>query len=84
MSANEIIITEEQRKKINAYYSEARELLSEIEAAQENLKDILSSVEESTGLKKAIVSKYYKSRYKDEVSKTLELAAVFEFLDEGE
>ena len=84
MSENTIVITEEQRKKINAYYGEARGLLAEIQAAQENLKDILSTVEESTNVKKALVSKYYKGRFKDELNKVSELAAVFEFLEEGQ
>ena len=79
---SDLIYTEAQRATIAASRSEAFELLQEIQAANENLKDIVEAVAESTGIKKAKIMKYYKQKFDDKLKALSEDVALFEFLDE--
>ena len=76
------IYTEAQRKTIAASRSEAFELLQEIQAANENLKDIVKAVADATGIKAEEIKAYYKQKFDDKIKNTSARAALFEFLDE--
>ena len=76
------IYTEAQRKTIAASRPEAFDYLQEIQAANENLKDVVSALAEKTGLDKTQISGYYKASFKQVIKKASANAALFEFLDE--
>jgi hypothetical protein len=65
------------------YVKESIRVLAEIAALQDEYKMIVATVAESTTMKKGLVSKYMKSRFKLETEKTKKLGIVFEQLDEA-
>ena len=78
----EQIFTEEQRKLIREARGEAFDYLQEIQAANENLKDIVSALADKTNIKKAKIMKYYKQSFADKLKDLSEDVAFFEFVEE--
>lgn len=78
----DIILTEEQRKLLKEYKKEAFGYLNEIQAANENLKDVVKNASEGSGLDKKIVSKFFKASFKNSVDDLVEEAEVLQFLSE--
>ena len=76
----QIIITEEQRSKLAEYKDEAFAALSAMEEAKQHLKDIVESAAEVTLLKKAQVSKHFKTMFNDDLDKMIELVENLKFL----
>lgn len=70
-------------KLMNAYYSRASEAMRAETNAKAEFKAEVEGIADASGLPKAIVSKYFKARYKDETAKSKELAEVFDVLDEA-
>lgn len=68
---------------MKGYLSESYEYLDTISEAQKNFKDVVETVSDTTGLKKALVSKYLKERYELKTKKTKELGELFGKLDEA-
>lgn len=69
-------------KLFKGYNEEALNLLNEAEGIMQNFKDVVETVAETTGLKKATVSKFFKQRYADKIKEGSETAALFEQLEE--
>ena len=68
-------------KLFQGYNSEALALLSEADGIMQNFKDVVETVAETTGLKKAKVSKFFKDRYAQKIKEGSETAALFETLE---
>lgn len=68
-------------KLFQGYNSEALEYLREAAEQMENFKDVVETVAETTGLKKAKVSKFFKDRYAQKIKEGSETAALFETLE---
>jgi hypothetical protein len=64
------------------YLKEAFEHLATIEEADQQFKEVVETVSETTGLKKAKVSKYLKERHAAKTKATRELGQLFEALDD--
>lgn len=64
------------------YLKEAFEHLGVIEEADGLFKEVVETVAETTGLKKARVSKYFKERFAAKTKATKELGELFGKLDE--
>lgn len=79
----ELQITPKQKEQILGYKGEAFEFLGQVEEAATQFKDIVAAASETTGLKKGIISKYFKISYKDDVKKLTEEADVIGFLNEA-
>ncbi len=73
-------ITSQQRDLLAGYTKEAYSLYTEIEAANENIKDIVDAAAEATGLDKTVVKKHFATQYKDDLEKQEELVAKLRFL----
>lgn len=69
---------------LKQYRVEAYDYLKVITEQQANFKDLMATVEEVVGIKKAVISKWMKARFKEETKKTAELAATFAALDEAD
>lgn len=78
----DIILTEEQRKLLKEYKKEAFGYLNEIQAAKENLKDVVTNAADGSGLDKRIVSKFFNTAFKDSLSELVEEAEILQFLSE--
>lgn len=81
------IETSEGVAKIDAdlfqgYLKEAFEHLDDVKEVQKSYKEVVETVAETTGLKKATVNKYFKQRHKAETAKTKALGELFSMLDE--
>lgn len=69
-------------KLFQGYNSEALALLSEADGIMQNFKDVVETVAETTGLKKATVSKFFKARYAEKIKEGSATAELFEQLEE--
>ena len=78
----EFQITPEQKAIIQGYKGEAFEFLSQVEEAATQFKDIVTAASETTNLKKGIISKYFKTAFKDDIKKLTEEADVIGFLND--
>jgi hypothetical protein len=65
------------------YIEEAFDHLDAAAEAQELFKEVVETVAETTGLKKAIVSKYLKARHAAATKQTKELGELFTALDDA-
>lgn len=65
------------------YLKEAYEHLTAKQEAEEMFKEVVETVAETTGLKKAKVSKYLKQRFEAKTKETKELGELFAKLDEA-
>jgi predicted solute-binding protein len=70
------------QKLFQGYLKEAFEHLGAIEEADQLFKEVVETVAETTGLKKAKVSKYLKERHAAKTKATRELGQLFEALDD--
>lgn len=70
-------------KLLNEYYKRAVKALKADADAKAEFKAEVEGIADKSGLPKAIVSKYFKARQKDETKKSKDLAEVFETLDEA-
>lgn len=70
-------------KLLNEYYKRAVVALKAEATAKAEFKAEVEGIADKSGLPKAIVSKYFKARQKDETKKSKDLAEVFETLDEA-
>lgn len=68
---------------LKQYKADAFEALTDETAAKAEFKAVLEDVEEGTGIPKAIMSKWFKARFKDETEKAKELATTFQALDDA-
>lgn len=68
---------------LKGYKAEAFEYLQAETEAKAGFKEVLEIVEETSGIPKAIMSKWLKARYKDETDKAKELATTFQALDDA-
>jgi hypothetical protein len=66
-----------------AYTEEAFEYLETIVEATDHFKELVETVEETTGLKKATVAKYLKARHAEKTKETKELGNLFAALDDA-
>jgi transcription termination factor NusB len=64
------------------YMKESFEHLGAMEEADQMFKEVVETVAENTGLKKAKISKYLKERFAAKTKATKELGVLFEKLDE--
>ena len=78
----EIILTSEQRKLLKEYRKEAFSYLQEIQAAKENLKDVVTAAADGTGLEKKVVSKFYNAAFKQDIEAIVAEAEMLQFLSE--
>lgn len=69
-------------KLFKGYNEEALNYLNEAEGIMQNFKDVVETVAETTGLKKATVSKFFKQKYADKLKEGSETAELFEQLQE--
>jgi len=69
-------------KLFQGYNQEALDLLSEADGIMQNFKDVVETVAETTGLKKATVSKFFKQRYADKIREGAATAELFEQLED--
>jgi len=74
-------ITNKQKELINAYAEEALIALNTLKAAQDHFKEIVESLTESTELKAAFISGYFKAKFDDKLSDIIEKAEAYDFLD---
>lgn len=79
---NEIVLTQTQRDLLKKYRQEAFGYLSEIQAANENLKDVIDAAADGTGIEKKIVSKLFKALFKQTIADIAEEAELLQFLAE--
>lgn len=77
-----IQISAEQKTLIQGYKGEAFEFLSQVEEHSAQFKDIVAAASETTKLPKGIISKYFKTAFKDDVKKLTEEADVIGFLND--
>ncbi len=70
-------------KLLKGYYVEAAKALKSEANAKAELKATIETVSETTKLPKALVSKYFKARYKEATAKDKEVGEVFVTLDEA-
>lgn len=68
---------------LKGYKAEAFEYLGDEVSAKTGFKDVLETIEETSGIPKAIMSKWLKARFKDETEKAKELATTFQALDDA-
>ena len=78
----EIQISAEQKALILGYKGEAFENLSAADEAMICFKELVAAASETTKLPKGIISKYFKTSFKDEVKKVTEEAEIISFLNE--
>ena len=78
----DIQISAEQKQLILGYKSEALENLSAADEAMTCFKELVAAASETTKLPKGIISKYFKTSFKDEVKKVTEEAEIISFLNE--
>jgi len=78
----DIQISPEQKTLIQGYKTEAFEFLSEVESASTSFKDIVAAASETTKLPKGIISKYFKTTFKDDVKKLTEEVDIINFLND--
>jgi ABC-type Zn uptake system ZnuABC Zn-binding protein ZnuA len=86
MSHTTTINTSEGVVNINSdlfkgYNKEAHEILEKISELQKDLKEIVETASETTGLKKPKVAKYFKERYNEATKVTKETGELFAQLD---
>ena len=77
----EIQITPQQKALILGYKGEAFEYLGCADEAMTSFKEIVAAASETTKLPKGIISKYFKTSFKDEVKKVEEEAEIISFLN---
>lgn len=65
------------------YTDEAFEYLKEIATQAENFKSVVETVAETTGLKKAFVSKYLKARFEEKTKDAKDLGNLYEAIDKA-
>lgn len=63
------------------YRDEAFEYLKELNDQKANLKAVVDTMSEVTGIPKGVLNKYLKARYEDKLKEAAELAETFETLD---
>jgi hypothetical protein len=68
---------------LKGYKDEAFGYLKTETEAKAGFKGVLETIEETSGIPKAIMSKWLKARYKDETEKAKELATTFQALDDA-
>ena len=78
----EIQISADQKALILGYKGEAFENLSAADEAMTCFKELVAAASETTKLPKGIISKYFKTSFKDEVKKVAEEAEIISFLNE--
>lgn len=78
----EIQISADQKQLILGYKGEAFENLSAADEAMSCFKELVAAASETTKLPKGIISKYFKTSFKDEVKKVTEEAEIISFLNE--
>ena len=76
-------LTSQQRDDLRPFQKEAYGLLSEITAIKENLKDVVETAANKTGIDKAVVSQHFTLAYKGGLDELQEKVAMQEFLMEG-
>lgn len=68
---------------LREYVREAYGYISEQEKAKGDLKELVETVAETTGLKKGVINKYFKARYKQATEAEKSLGKLFTQLDEA-
>lgn len=68
---------------LKGYKDEAFGYLKDETEAKAGFKEVLETIEETSGIPKAVMSKWLKARYKDETDKAKELATTFQALDDA-
>jgi hypothetical protein len=68
---------------LKGYKDEAFLALKKETTAKAEFKEVLETVEETSGIPKAVMSKWLKARFKDETDKAKELATTFQALDDA-
>lgn len=63
------------------FNAEAMRVLGEKEALDQEYKDLIEQVQNTTKLKKGVISKYFKSRFKAKTKEVVEQGEVFEALN---
>lgn len=66
---------------LKGWRQDAFEQLRKADGVKEELKLLAETVEETTGIKKGVISKWFKAQYKAETKKTKSLGETFEALD---
>lgn len=64
------------------YYQEALSVLDAIAESTKDFNEIVETVAENTGMKKAKVAKYFKERFAEKTKATKEIGELFGTLDE--
>ena len=77
-------IDSRQREILKEYKKEAFDLLQEIQAAKENLKDVVEAAANGSGLEKGRVSKFFTLAFNDKIDDVIEEAEILQFLREEE
>lgn len=67
---------------LKGWRQDAFEQLRKADGVKAELKLLAETVEESTGIKKGVIAKWFKAQYKTETKKTKSLGETFEALDE--
>jgi len=70
-------------KLLKGYLKEASTALGAEATAKASFKEVIETVSETTKLPKALVSKYFKAKYKEATAKDKEIGEVFTTLDEA-
>jgi hypothetical protein len=68
---------------LNQYRRDAFAALTQETKAKAEFKELVEAVEEATGIKKGVISKWFKASFKDETEKVSALGKTFEALDEA-
>lgn len=68
---------------LGQYYSEAAEYMSELDNHKEGLKETIDAASEVLGIKKGILSKFFKARHADTIKKGSDLAKTLNALEEA-
>ena len=74
-------LTTEQREQLKPFAAEAYGLQTEMAGIKENLKDIVASAAEKTGIDKALISRHFAVRYKNNLDELRDEVEALEFLD---
>lgn len=78
----DVVLTQYQRDLLKKYRAEAFGYLTEIQAANENLKDVIEAAADGTGLEKKIISKFFKALFKQSIQDIADEAEILQFLAE--
>ena len=77
-----VVLTQSQRELLKKYRAEAFNYLTEIQGANENLKDVIEAAADGTGLEKKIIGKFFKALFKQSIQDIADEAEILQFLAE--